>query len=148
MYVKGILMYSDTLIDRAITACGSGAELARRLGVTRATVNDLKHRRLKISAELAVLLAAVVRDDVYFAVEQVMLEMAKPDMASRLAGAFHRPPEAAGAEETWLISDAPTGRPGINHVKHDFTDYKLSTLGMLPQSACGLRSAHRAAQAP
>jgi DNA-binding XRE family transcriptional regulator len=141
-------MYSDTLIDRAIAACGSGAELARRIGVSRVTVHQLKTRKLKISAELAVLLAAVVRDDVYFAVERVMLEMARPDMASRLAGAFHRPPVATGAEEMWLISDAQTGRPGIEHVKHDFTDYKLSTLGMLPQSACGLRSAHRAARAP
>ncbi len=117
-------MYSDTLIDRAIAACGSGAELARRIGVSRVTVNQLKNRKLKISAELAVLLAAVVRDDVYFAVEQVMLEMARPDMAARLAGAFHRPLEAAGAEEMWLISDAQTGRPGISHVKHNFTDYK------------------------
>lgn len=141
-------MYSDTLIDRALTTCGSGAELARRLGVTRATVNDLKHRRLKISAELAVLLAAVVRDDVYFAVEQVMLEMARPDMASRLAGAFHRPLVAAGAEEMWPISDAQTGRPAIDHVKREFTDYKLSTFGTLACAASGLRLGHRAAHAP
>ena len=141
-------MYSDTLIDRAITACGSGAELARRIGVSRVTVHQVKTRKLKISAELAVLLAAVVRDDVYFAVEQVMLEMARPDMASRLAGAFHRPLAATGGGEMWLTSDAQTGRPGIDHVKHDFTDYKLSTLSTLALGASGLRLGQLAAHAP
>ena len=141
-------MYSDSLIDRAIKTCGSGAELARRIGVSRVTVHQLKERKMKISAELAVLMAAVVRDDVYYAVERVMLEMAKPDMASRLAGAFHHPLAATGGGEMSPISDAQTAKPDISHVKRQFTDYKLSTLGMLPPSAYGLRSAHRAAHAP
>jgi len=81
-------VYSDTLIDRAIKECqGSAAELGRRIGISRAAVHKLKARQMKISAETAALLAAVVHDDPHYAMETVAIEMAEPGLAARLTAA-------------------------------------------------------------
>jgi len=121
-------MYSDTLIDRALKVCGSAAELGRRLGMSRAAVSKLKMRSMKLSTETAALLAGIVHDDPHYAMETVAIEMAPPDLASRLQAVFHRPVNTTGAGVMSLTSDVQTGKRGISRVNRKLTVYTLSCM--------------------
>ena len=115
-------MYVDSLIDRALSVCGgSPAELGRRIGVSRVTAHKLAHRTMKLSPELAALMAAIVGDDPHFAMRECSIEMAAPGMAARLRAAFHAATQAAGVAATLLFSDALTGATVISHVTRQLT---------------------------
>ena len=81
-----------SLIDRAIEVCGSGAELARKLNVSRVTVHQMQTGKAKLSPEMAALCAEIVGDDPYRAAAIAMVENCRDkEKAERLTRAFHLP---------------------------------------------------------
>lgn len=61
-----------TLIDKAIKVCGSGKELARRLGVNQTVVSMMKNDRT-ISPEMAAILADIAGDNAREAAIEAMV---------------------------------------------------------------------------
>lgn len=87
----------SSLIDKAIKVCGSQAEVARRLNVSRVAVHEIQRGKKQMSPELAVLCAEIVGDDPYRAAALAMVENCKDqEKAERLTRAFHLPRLAGG----------------------------------------------------
>lgn len=87
----------NALIDKVIQMCGSPAEAARRLGVSRVVVHEVQHGKKQMSPELAVLCAELVGADPYREAAVAMVANCKdPDKAERLNRAFHLPRLAGG----------------------------------------------------
>lgn len=77
------------VLDRASRVCGSDAELARRVNVSRVTISRIRSGLLKISPEMAAELADVAGLDPYEVVAAAMIENAKtPEKAERLRRVF------------------------------------------------------------
>lgn len=57
------MQYALTLIDKASKVCKSDAELARRLGVSRAAVSMMRSGKLKISPEMAAFMADIAGEN-------------------------------------------------------------------------------------
>lgn len=57
------MQYAPTLIDKASKVCKSDAELARRLGVSRAAVSMMRSGKLKISPEMAAFMADIAGEN-------------------------------------------------------------------------------------
>jgi len=63
-------------------------KLARAAGVTRQSIHAMRTGQMKMSAELAAIFATIAGENPHFAIERVMIENAKPDMATRLQKSF------------------------------------------------------------
>lgn len=86
-----------SLIDKAVEICGSGAELARRIGVSRVTVHLMQTGKAPLSPEVAALCAEVIGADPYREAAKAMVDGCKdPKKAERLTRAFHLPRLAGG----------------------------------------------------
>lgn len=57
------MQHAITLIDKASKVCKSDAELARRLGVSRAAVSMMRSGKLKISPEMAAFMADIAGEN-------------------------------------------------------------------------------------
>jgi len=123
--------FGRTLIDRASKVCGSDAELARRLDVSRAAISQMRSGKAKVSPELAIELCALLQLDPLPVLELTMVENATPARAERIKAAFG-PAVQAGAAAMLLFfasveptvpspSDKRTERP----VKRGLTEYTL-----------------------
>lgn len=66
-----------SLIDKASKVCGSDSELARRMGVHRVAIAEMRSGKRKISPETAAELADLAGDDAREAAIQTMIENAK-----------------------------------------------------------------------
>lgn len=89
---------AKSLIDKVIEKCGSQAEAARRLEVTRANVSLIASGKVQLSPELAALCAEIVGEDPYrCAAEAMVLNCKDRNKAERLNRAFHLPRLAGGA---------------------------------------------------
>lgn len=87
----------NALIDKVIQVCGSPAEAARRLGVSRVVVHEVQHGKKQMSPELAVLCAELIGADPYREAAVAMVANCKdPEKAERLNRAFHLPRLAGG----------------------------------------------------
>lgn len=65
---------AELLIDKAAAVCGSQAELARRMGVERSEITNLKSGRRPLSPELAAELADIAGEDARQAVIDAVIE--------------------------------------------------------------------------
>lgn len=89
---------AKSLIDKVIEKCGSQAEAARRLDVTRANISLIASGKVQLSPELAALCAEIVGEDPYrCAAEAMVLNCKDRNKAERLNRAFHLPRLAGGA---------------------------------------------------
>lgn len=89
---------AQSLIDKVIEKCGSQAEAARRLDVTRANISLIASGKVQLSPELAALCAEIVGEDPYrCAAEAMALNCKDRNKAERLNRAFHLPRLAGGA---------------------------------------------------
>lgn len=89
---------AQSLIDKVIEKCGSQAEAARRLDVTRANISLIASGKVQLSPELAALCAEIVGEDPYrCAAEAMVLNCKDRKKAERLNRAFHLPRLAGGA---------------------------------------------------
>jgi DNA-binding transcriptional regulator YdaS (Cro superfamily) len=94
----------QTLIDAAVAVCGSQAELARRMGVYPADVNNLKTGKRPLSPELAAELADIAGEDARQAVIDAVIER---NAGTRKGGALREilgKGLAAGVAAMWLFS--------------------------------------------
>lgn len=78
------------LIDKAIKVCGTEAELARRLDVSRAMVNMLAKGKRPLSPEMAGLLAEITGEEIAPAVLEAVLDgFSKSERGQRVREAMH-----------------------------------------------------------
>lgn len=126
-------MYAFSLLDKAKAITGSDAKTADLAGVSRQTLNKVRHREKKLSPELAAIIAALIGDDPDYAVKRVMIENAEGDMLTRLQRAFRVAAGVVGVAVLVALGSAPspvnagtikTDRDG-NHVTQRMTLYTL-----------------------
>lgn len=115
------MQYAPTLIDKASKVCKSDAELARRLGVSRAAVSMMRSGKLKISPEMAAFMADIAGEnarDAYIAAgienargtkyEGALREVLGKALAAGVAGllVFSYNGDSISATETIAKNDA------------------------------------------
>ena len=71
------MVLGPSLIDKASKVCGSDSELARRMGVHRVAIAQMKSGQRGITPETAAELADIAGDDAREAAIQTMIENAK-----------------------------------------------------------------------
>lgn len=118
-----------SLIDKAVETCGSGAELARRIGVSKVTVHLMQSGKAPLSPEVAALCAEVIGADPYREAAKAMVEGCKdPKKAERLTRAFHLP-RLTGGVAMLLISVISAvlcpNDASAKQVRSDLTVYTL-----------------------
>lgn len=128
-------MYAKALIDKARERCKSDAEVARLIGISPPVLNQIKHGSKKMSPESAAILAAAIGEDVVYAVQKVMMENARPELATRLQKAFKVAASVAGVVAGSLLavahSDTEAANREATHANAECTGYTLSRLARL-----------------
>lgn len=120
----------NALIDKVIQVCGSPAEAARRLGVSRVAVHEVQHGKKQMSPELAVLCAELIGADPYREAAVAMVANCKdPQKADRLNRAFHLPRLAGGVAMllVFVIAGlAPVDNASAKGISAELTGYTSS----------------------
>lgn len=140
-----------TLIDRASKLCGSDSALARRMGVHRVAIAEMRSGKRKVTPETAAELADIAGDDAREAAIQTMIENAKGTrregalreilgkaLAAGVAGllVFSYSPGAEGARVS-----ANTDKPPVNtlyiveYLKRQFLRFWTLKTGQWPINA-------------
>lgn len=98
------MQHVKALIDMASEVCLSDAELARRLHVSRATISMMRSDKLKVSPEMAAMLADIAGGDAVEAMIAAVIEGAKGTAREALLRDILGKERAAGGVEVSDIS--------------------------------------------
>ena len=113
------MVLGPSLIDKASKICGSDSELARRMGIHRVAIAQMKSGQRAISPETAAELADIAGDDAREAAIQTMIENAK---GTRREGALREilgKALAAGVAGLLVFSYSPEPKEATNSASFD-----------------------------